>query len=65
LESLQNLDSVLRQGYPDEKGGLHYQLGTILRRLGRVTEANHAFAEAKELSDRFQNTSLQPGESKQ
>jgi tetratricopeptide (TPR) repeat protein len=65
LESLQNLDSVLRQGYPDEKGGLHYQLGTILRRLGRVTEANHAFTEAKELSDRFQNTSLQPGESKQ
>lgn len=56
--ALNNLDSALREGYPDEKGSLHYQLGTILRRLGRTAEADQAFAEAKLLSDHFQNTSL-------
>lgn len=57
-DALKNLDSALKEGYPDEKGSLHYQLGTILRGLGRTDEAKQAFAEAKQLSDKFQSTSL-------
>jgi predicted Zn-dependent protease len=64
-EALTNLDSALKQGYPDEKGSLHYQLGTILRGLGRTVESTQAFAEAKALSDRFQNTSLRDKGSKE
>ena len=64
-EALANLDSALKQDYPDEKGSLHYQLGTVLRRLGRAAEAERAFAKAKELSDRFQNSSLRSSPPKQ
>lgn len=56
-EALQNLGPALRNGYPDEKGSLHYLLGTILRKLGRTSEANQAFASARELSDSFQSRS--------
>jgi tetratricopeptide (TPR) repeat protein len=62
--ALINLDSALKENYPDEKGSLHYQLGTILRRLGKAAAADQEFAKAKELSDRFQNTSLRQTEKK-
>jgi len=55
-EALQNLSPALRDGYPDEKGSLHYLLGTVLRKLGRASEAASAFAAARELSDNFQRT---------
>jgi len=56
-EALQNLSPTLRRGYPDEKGSLHYLLGTVLRKLGKTSEANAAFAASKELSDNFQRNS--------
>jgi tetratricopeptide (TPR) repeat protein len=56
-EALANLDPALQQGYPDEKGSLHYLLGTVLKRLGKATEAQEAFQTAQELSDRFQQGS--------
>jgi tetratricopeptide (TPR) repeat protein len=46
----------LKAGYPDEKGALHALLGRALRKLGRETEAAAAEAEAKRLSDVFQNS---------
>jgi predicted Zn-dependent protease len=58
-EALQNLAPALAQGYPDEKGSLHSLLGTVLRKMGRTSEANQAFAEARELSDNFQRSSRQ------
>ena len=64
-EAYKNLAPALEAGYPDEKGSLHYQLGTILKRMGRAEEAGRAFAAAKELSDRFQRTSRQEKEGKQ
>jgi len=56
-EALQNLQPALQKGYPDEKGSLHYQLGTVLRKLGKTAEADQAFATARELSDSFQRGS--------
>jgi tetratricopeptide (TPR) repeat protein len=52
-EALPLLDSVLKGGYPDEKGSLHYLLGSVLRRLGRAKDSELAFERAKELSDSF------------
>jgi tetratricopeptide (TPR) repeat protein len=56
-EALQNLAPALQHGYPDEKGTLHYLLGTVLKKMGRTTEAERAFAEATQLSDAFQHKS--------
>jgi tetratricopeptide (TPR) repeat protein len=56
-EAWQNLAPALQHGYPDEKGTLHYLLGTVLKRMGRTTEAERAFAEASQLSDAFQHKS--------
>jgi tetratricopeptide (TPR) repeat protein len=56
-EAWQNLAPALQQGYPDEKGTLHYLLGTVLKKMGRTTEAERAFAEATQLSDDFQHKS--------
>ncbi len=58
-EALQNLAPALAKGYPDEKGSLHSLLGTVLRKMGRTSEANQAFAQARELSDDFQRSSRQ------
>ena len=58
-EALANLLPALQQGYPDEKGSLHYLLGTVLRRMGKGAEAQHAFDTARELSDHFQQGSHQ------
>jgi tetratricopeptide (TPR) repeat protein len=52
--ALQNLGPALQQGYPDEKGALHYLLGTVLRRLGKTGEAEQAFATSRELAASFQ-----------
>lgn len=52
-DALPLLESVLRDGYPDEKGTCHYLLGEVLRRLGRTQEAERAFEQAKQLSDSF------------
>jgi Flp pilus assembly protein TadD len=56
-EALENLTPALKAGYPDEKGTLHYLLGTILRELNRDTESKVAFAEARRLSDAYQQLS--------
>jgi tetratricopeptide (TPR) repeat protein len=56
-EALANLVPALQQGYPDEKGSLHYLLGTVLRRMGKSAEAQQAFDTARELSDHFQQGS--------
>jgi predicted Zn-dependent protease len=55
-EALNNLSVPLEQGFPDEKGSLHYLLGTVLRRMGRDSEAEAAFATARQLSENFQHT---------
>ena len=55
--ALRNLAPVLQQGYPDEKGSLHYLLGTILKKMGRTTDADRAFATATQLSEAFQQKS--------
>ena len=52
-EALPLLQAVLDQEYPDEKGTIHYLLGTVLRRLGRREEANQALQQAQQLSDSF------------
>ena len=44
-------------GYPDEKGSLHYLLGTVLKKMGRTAEADQAFAAATQLSEAFQQKS--------
>lgn len=64
-EAFLNLEVALKGGYPDEKGNLHYQLGAVLRGLGRNEESQAAFEEARKLADRFQNTTLRATESKQ
>ena len=56
-DALHNLAPVLAQGYPDEKGSLHYLLGTILKKMGQTAEADKAFAAATQLSDAFQQKS--------
>ena len=56
-EALHNLAPALAHGYPDEKGTLHYLLGTVLKQMGRTADAERAFAEATRLSDAFQQKS--------
>ena len=56
-DALQNLTPALKAGYPDEKGTLHYLLGTVLRDLGRMPEAKEAFRTARQLSDGYQQSS--------
>jgi tetratricopeptide (TPR) repeat protein len=56
-EALRILAPALDQGYPDEKGSLHYLLGTILKKMGRTPEADRAFATATQLSEAFQQKS--------
>jgi predicted Zn-dependent protease len=56
-EAWRNLTPALAQGYPDEKGSLHYLLGTILKKMGRTAEADQAFATATQLSEAFQHKS--------
>jgi len=56
-EALNNLQPALQHGYPDQKGSLHYLLGTVFRKLGKTSEANAAFASARQLSDAFQHSS--------
>lgn len=56
-EAWRNLAPALSQGYPDEKGSLHYLLGTILKKMGRTAEADQAFATATQLSEAFQQKS--------
>jgi tetratricopeptide (TPR) repeat protein len=47
------LQAALDQGYPDERGTVHYVLGTALRQLGRDEEATRLFQRAQALSDAF------------
>ncbi len=47
------LQAALDQRYPDEKGTLHYLLGSVLRRLGHEKEAEQAFEQAQALSNAF------------
>jgi tetratricopeptide (TPR) repeat protein len=56
-EALKNLAPVLAHGYPDEKGSLHYLLGSVLKKMGRDAEADKAFAAATQLSETFQQKS--------
>jgi len=56
-EAWRKLAPALEQGYPDEKGSLHYLLGTVLKKMGRTAEADQAFATATQLSDAFQKKS--------
>jgi len=53
-EALQHLAPILDSGYPDEKGALHALEARVLRELGRDAEAAKAAAEARRLSDAFQ-----------
>jgi tetratricopeptide (TPR) repeat protein len=56
-EAWQNLAPALAQGYPDERGSLHYLLGTVLKGMGRTAEADQAFAASTQLSEAFQQKS--------
>jgi tetratricopeptide (TPR) repeat protein len=56
-EARENLAPALEHGYPDEKGTLHYLLGTVLRKMGKTSDAESAFAQATRLSDAFQQKS--------
>jgi Flp pilus assembly protein TadD len=56
-QAWRNLAPPLEHGYPDEKGTLHYLLGTVLKKMGRTEEAERAFAQATKLSDAFQQKS--------
>jgi tetratricopeptide (TPR) repeat protein len=62
-EAWQNLAPALAQGYPDEKGSLHYLLGTVLKKMGRTVEADRAFATATQLSEAFQQKSYRDQDS--
>jgi len=53
-EALANLQPALAAGYPDERGGLHAMLASVLRKLHRNQEAQAAAAESARLSDLFQ-----------
>ncbi len=50
-EALHYLRPELEAGYPDKKGGLHAQLATILRELGRKDEASQAAIKAERLAN--------------
>lgn len=54
-EALKHLAPALDAGYPDEKGALHALVARIYRQLGQDAEAAKAAAEARRLSDAFQN----------
>jgi tetratricopeptide (TPR) repeat protein len=56
-DALKYLAPALDAGYPDEKGALHALEARVLRVLGRDAEAAKAAAEARRLSDAFQNRS--------
>jgi tetratricopeptide (TPR) repeat protein len=56
-EAWKSLAPALAHGYPDEKGSLHYLLGGVLKKMGRETEAEQAFAAATQLSEAFQQKS--------
>lgn len=56
-EAWKNLAPALAQGYPDEKGSLHYVLGSVLKKMGRDAESEQAFAAATQLSEAFQQKS--------
>jgi tetratricopeptide (TPR) repeat protein len=56
-EARQNLALALGRGYPDEKGTLHYLLGTVLKKMGRAADAEQAFSQASQLSEAFQHKS--------
>jgi predicted Zn-dependent protease len=56
-DALKYLAPALNAGYPDEKGALHALEARVLRVLGRDAEAAKAAAEARRLSDAFQNRS--------
>jgi Flp pilus assembly protein TadD len=51
------LQAVEDSDFPDEKGRLQYLLGTVLRKLGRLDEAQVAFQRSQELADAFARTS--------
>jgi len=57
VEARENLEPALEHGYPDEKGSLHYLLGTVLKKMGLTSEADHALATAAQLSAAFQQKS--------
>lgn len=56
-EAFENLNPALEQGYPDEKGSLHFLLGGVLKKMGRTADSERAFATAAQLSDAFQHKS--------
>ena len=56
-EARENLEPALEHGYPDEKGSLHYLLGTVLKKMGLTSEADQALATAGQLSAAFQQKS--------
>ncbi|MGH9517607.1 MAG: tetratricopeptide repeat protein [Terriglobales bacterium] len=56
-EAWKDLAPALAHGYPDEKGSLHYLLGSVLKKMGRSDDANEAFAAATRLSEAFQQKS--------
>ncbi|HXF14679.1 MAG TPA: tetratricopeptide repeat protein [Terriglobales bacterium] len=56
-DAWKNLAPALAHGYPDEKGSLHYLLGSVLKKMGRDAEAQQAFSAATELSEAFQQKS--------
>lgn len=56
-EAWKDLAPALAHGYPDEKGSLHYLLGSVLKNMGRRDEADKAFAAATRLSEAFQQKS--------
>ena len=56
-EAWKDLAPALAHGYPDEKGSLHYLLGSVLKKMGRRDEADKAFAAATRLSEAFQQKS--------
>jgi tetratricopeptide (TPR) repeat protein len=54
------LGAALRRGYPDQKGSLHALLGGALRKTGQEHQAVEAFASARDLSERYQQSSHAP-----
>jgi tetratricopeptide (TPR) repeat protein len=62
-EALENLQSAISHGYPDERGSLHSLLGTVLKKMGRDADAERAFTEAARLSDAFQQKSYRDQDS--